>query len=188
MIRLVFISCLLIGCLSGCGSGDGNQQAEAASANDTTIQAEQEAPPPVADFRPMELEAGDQWEGMTVQRINPGSPAVDDRGNWVGTVDMRGQVTVSGIYMMHPAFPDNQRPCFEIIDMTERRKFPFSTTRALICFENEDKALAELGEVGKVYPATISIDNFTYYRTPKEDPNTAELIQVIERDTSGLSN
>lgn len=182
LIQLLFVV-LSVGIASGC--------APAANTPTPTVPISAETPlpagtppvnqPPVTSnnvFDPSQVKPGDRVAGLEVVSVDV--QPFQNRG-YVGTVQFRGELTLSGTYKIDPsADATSSKPCFFVnpASASQLPRFTNDERIAWFCFTNPDEAQKLLGQpTAADQPAVVVVDNYTLIYQPTDAVNTARLVR-----------
>jgi hypothetical protein len=137
---------------------------------------------PPTTFDPKQVRAGTTIGGMTVAAANV-QPTQGPLGV-SGSVRFSGPAELTGSYRAHFDYPEVKVPCFWV-DVESWGKLPrvqADTRIVWFCFENQDAAIAQLGQLGTQARATIVIDNYTTNFQESDVWDTARLVRVVKKE------
>jgi hypothetical protein len=131
-------------------------------------------------FDPPRVVVGDTILGLRVSRLEV--HAVPDRpGEWVGSVDFEGSVTLSGTYRPHFAYPEPDLQCLypDKASASKLPRFPEDERVSCFCFSNQDEARRLLRPSPDTGAATLVIEAFRYAYSFSDVFNPGKLSTVI---------
>jgi hypothetical protein len=170
-------------CDAGGRAGD-----DAAASADQPGEVPGELLPPADNrFDAGRLRAGDPVLDLTVANIEV-EPAPAPHTGYVGSVEFRGRVTVSGRYRGHPDYPEPGADlvCFFVNGETAARlpRFREDERYPWFCFTNRAQAAERLGPPDTEGVATVVIDGYRTERRFTDVFDTATLVEVLSKDDS----
>lgn len=129
-------------------------------------------------FDPSQVKPGDRVAGLEVVSVDV--QPFQNRG-YVGTVQFRGELTLSGTYKTDPsADAPSSKPCFFVnpASASQLPRFTNDERIAWFCFSNPDEAQKLLGQpTAADQPAVVVVDNYTTIYQPTDAVNTARLVR-----------
>lgn len=130
-------------------------------------------------FDPSQVEPGDRLLGLEVVDVEVSSFGSDA---YVGTVEFRGEVTLSGTYSPQTALVGSERavPCFFVSEVsnTQLPRFSNDERNPWFCFTNPDAVQAAFGNTSTEQPATIVVDAYKTVYIPSDVYNEARFVRM----------